>query len=363
MAKTVEFEAKTSQEALDLAVQETGIPLSDLKFEIVSPGGGGIFGLSMRKSKVRVFLPGTEEDEKEAETASPDQPAAPAAPEVQTPAAPEVEAPAIKRASEPPQSTWARPSRAVDAPDQNVKKVTIEDVMGPPRVPDGRIDLDLRPEGAQGPARDSQPRRSRGSSEKRSRGGRSKEPRRGSRDRSPKRNAEAGAKPKIRELKDLENGLETEPVEQNSEHLAYAMEAVKAILEPWLPDTKVEADWRADKIYINVLGDGSGLLIGRKGQTLDALQYLVGKIVDRQVGQHIRLMVDTESYRERRDKSLIVSAQELAEQALQTGRPARTGPLNPHERRIVHLALQDEERLKTRSQGEGIFKRVVIAPN
>ena len=70
-----------------------------------------------------------------------------------------------------------------------------------------------------------------------------------------------------------------------------AAESLREVLAFWLEEATVESDWREGKIYLNILGDGSGLLIGRKGQTLDAIQFIVGKIVDKKAGKHLRLMV------------------------------------------------------------------------
>jgi spoIIIJ-associated protein len=113
---------------------------------------------------------------------------------------------------------------------------------------------------------------------------------------------------------------------------------------------------------LNIRGEEGGLLIGRKGQTLDALEYLVNKMVHKSREGKKRIVVDTENYRTRREESLVKLARRLAEKARQTGRPVTISPLNAHDRRIVHLALKDDRSLRTRSAGAGLYRKVIISP-
>ena len=128
----------------------------------------------------------------------------------------------------------------------------------------------------------------------------------------------------------------------------------------------MEATVRADridgKITLNIIGDRSGLLIGRKGKTLDALQYLVSKIVNKAFDKKINVIVDSEDYRKRREDSVTQLALKMGEKAKRIKKPVTTNPMNPHDRRLVHLALKDDENLETRSRGEGLLKKVVIIP-
>ncbi len=143
-------------------------------------------------------------------------------------------------------------------------------------------------------------------------------------------------------------------------------ETAKKILEDILglletPAT-VELREEAERILLNIRGDGSGLLIGRKGQTLDALEYLVNKIVHKEGEETKRIVVDTENYRVRREESLVQLAQRLGEKVKKQGRPVTISPMNAHDRRIIHLALKNDKELRTRSTGSGIFRRLVISP-
>ncbi len=115
-------------------------------------------------------------------------------------------------------------------------------------------------------------------------------------------------------------------------------------------------------VLLEVSGESSGLLIGRRGQTLDALEYIVNRIVGRDDGSTGRVMIDVEHYRERRNDHLIALARRLGEKARQTGRPARLNPMSARDRRMVHLALQDDPAVTTRSEGDGSLRMVVILP-
>ena len=127
-------------------------------------------------------------------------------------------------------------------------------------------------------------------------------------------------------------------------------------------EASVDLKEESERILLNIRGDGSGLLIGRKGQTLDALEYLINKIVHKEAEGKKRIVVDTENYRSRREESLIGLANRLAEKAKKLGRPVTISPMNAHDRRIIHLALQDDKTLRTRSTGAGLYRKVIISP-
>ena len=104
------------------------------------------------------------------------------------------------------------------------------------------------------------------------------------------------------------------------------------------------------------------LLIGRRGETLDALEYLVDQIANRPPHERIRIVLDAEGYRERTAERLREMALRLAEKAARTGERIPCRPMNARDRRVVHLALRDEAGVETFSEGEGAFRRVVISP-
>jgi spoIIIJ-associated protein len=115
-------------------------------------------------------------------------------------------------------------------------------------------------------------------------------------------------------------------------------------------------------VLLAVTADSSGLLIGRRGQTLDALEYIVNRIVAREDEASRRVMIDVERYRERRLEHLTQLARRLAEKAKHTGRIVTLNPMSPRDRRAVHLALQSDTAVSTRSQGDGQYRKVIIVP-
>jgi spoIIIJ-associated protein len=114
-------------------------------------------------------------------------------------------------------------------------------------------------------------------------------------------------------------------------------------------------------LLLNLVGDSSGVLIGRRGQMLDALEYLINRIVGRDEGAS-RLLVDSENYRARRRESLEEMARRMGDHAKRKGKPVTLNPMSPHDRRIVHLILQDDTSLTTKSSGKGYFRRLIIIP-
>ena len=112
---------------------------------------------------------------------------------------------------------------------------------------------------------------------------------------------------------------------------------------------------------INLIGEDMGILIGKRGQTLDSLQYLTGLIVNKNEEEYIRVKLDTENYRERRKETLENLARNIAFKVKKTKRPVSLEPMNPYERRVIHSALQNDKYVVTRSEGEEPFRHIVIS--
>lgn len=111
---------------------------------------------------------------------------------------------------------------------------------------------------------------------------------------------------------------------------------------------------------INLSGDEMGVLIGKRGQTLDSLQYLVSLVVNKEVEDYIRVKVDTENYRQRRKETLENLAKNISFKVKRTKRPVSLEPMNPYERRIIHSALQNDRFVTTHSEGEEPYRHVVV---
>ncbi|ATW26402.1 RNA-binding cell elongation regulator Jag/EloR [Candidatus Formimonas warabiya] len=127
-------------------------------------------------------------------------------------------------------------------------------------------------------------------------------------------------------------------------------------------DVKVntEVSYQEDFLYLSFHGDDLGILIGRRGETLDSLQYLANLVVGKKCGQRYRIVLDVEGYRKRREQTLINLAHRLSEKVKRTGHNIVLEPMNPHERRIIHTALQNDQRVRTFSEGEEPYRKVII---
>lgn len=115
-----------------------------------------------------------------------------------------------------------------------------------------------------------------------------------------------------------------------------------------------------DAVTLNLKGDDLGILIGKHGQTLDALQYLTNLVANREGRERIRFIVDVEDYRKRRADTLQQLALRLADRVKRSGDRVVLEPMTPHERKIIHMSLQEDLRIETYSEGEEPFRRVVI---
>lgn len=122
----------------------------------------------------------------------------------------------------------------------------------------------------------------------------------------------------------------------------------------------VKYDEENKNVDIELSGDEMGVLIGKRGQTLDSLQYLVSLVVNKDSEEYIRVKVDTEDYRKRRKETLENLAKNIAYKVKRTKRSVSLEPMNPYERRIIHSALQNDKYVTTHSEGEEPFRRVVV---
>ena len=123
---------------------------------------------------------------------------------------------------------------------------------------------------------------------------------------------------------------------------------------------QVKYDPEDQTMNIDLSGEEMGILIGKRGQTLDSLQYLVSLVVNKDSSDYIRVKVDTENYRERRKETLENLAKNIAYKVKRTKRPVSLEPMNPYERRIIHSALQNDKYVTTHSEGDEPFRRVVV---
>jgi len=139
-----------------------------------------------------------------------------------------------------------------------------------------------------------------------------------------------------------------------------ALEFLKEVTEQMGLTVEVSAKANDDSVLLNIQGKDSGTIIGKRGQTLDAIQYLTSLVVNKDQDNYVRVVVDAENYRSKREKTLEKLANRLAEKVVKTKRSVRLEPMNPYERKVIHATLQNNPRVTTRSEGQDPYRRVII---
>lgn len=146
-------------------------------------------------------------------------------------------------------------------------------------------------------------------------------------------------------------------------------ETIEELLQRMGIQARVEAHWgdvvppgRIRPLMVNVMGDDLSILIGRRGETLSALQYITRLIVGKELKRPVAVVIDVEGYRARRERQLRVLARRMAEQAIETGRTMKLEPMPANERRIIHIELRENPNVDTQSIGEGDRRKVTIIP-
>ena len=146
------------------------------------------------------------------------------------------------------------------------------------------------------------------------------------------------------------------------------VETVKTFVGDVLKAMGVEAtveavnNEEAETLEVQIVGDDMGILIGKRGQTLDSLQYLASLAVTKVTGKYVKVKLDTENYRERRKETLENLAKNIAMKVKKTHRAVSLEPMNPYERRIIHSALQNDKYVETHSEGEEPYRKVIVTP-
>lgn len=160
---------------------------------------------------------------------------------------------------------------------------------------------------------------------------------------------------------DMEEAIKTLD-EENEEILSAAREFISKILETLELDNIVEMELEDNTLNVNINGDENrlGILIGKRGVTLDSIQYILNLIVNKKSSRYIRVNLDSSGYRDKRKKTLENLAGKMANKVLKTGRSIKLEPMNSYERKIIHTALQDFEGVLTHSEGKDPFRKVVI---
>jgi spoIIIJ-associated protein len=337
-----EFTGKTVEEALRGARDEFGVGLDELDFEILTPGSRGVLGMGAEPARV---------------LAAPRSALGGAAPKREAAAQVPLPPPAHDRDDRP------RPDRDFGHDRDRGPRPAWRDDRAPSadRGPRPGGDRGPRPGGDRGP-------RPGGGHFDRDRG-----PRPGG-DRGPRH--DGGARPQAgltaKELAEVAAARGTPHAErqESAEVTPEAMAAAKEILEQVMArlEFTVRVEIAAGETNrLNVVGEGDekealGALIGRKGERLSALQHLVNLLLSKRVGEWTRILVDVEDYRGRRERQLRDLANRAAERVIETGKMLQLEPMPALERRWIHLALRDHDRVATQSIGEEPNRRVVVLP-
>ena len=153
------------------------------------------------------------------------------------------------------------------------------------------------------------------------------------------------------------------PVSDPAKYEAIAVKFLEDVFKAMELEAQIKTSFELSEnaLDIELLGSDMGILIGKRGATLDSLQYLVSLVVNKESEQYIRVKVDTEDYRERRRATLENLAKNVSSKVKRTGRPYELESMNPYERRIIHSALQDNDYVYTNSEGEGSNRHIVVA--
>lgn len=168
---------------------------------------------------------------------------------------------------------------------------------------------------------------------------------------------------KEEEIKEVKEQKETRVALNLNEEKAKAQKFLREVLNAMEVKAEIRIKCLSDSLYINLSGPKMGIIIGRRGQTLDSLQYLVSLAInkDREKEDYVKIVLDTEDYRRKREETLNRLAKRLAERVIKSGKKVELEPMNPYERRIIHAALQNYDEIVTYSEGEEPYRKVIIA--
>ncbi len=172
---------------------------------------------------------------------------------------------------------------------------------------------------------------------------------------------DAGETPAAENVSRAEDGAAGEQ-SPDAAVLDLGRQALQKMVDAITSDASIDGHLNGDHILFRIQGGNAAILIGKHGQTLEAIQYLVEKIVNRRAESRVHLQIDVGGYLENRRKNLRSLARRMAAKAKKNGKPVTIGQLKPQERRIVHLELKEDQNLRTQSVGDGFVRKLIIIP-
>lgn len=313
--------------AVELALADLKLTRDQVDITILEEPSRGFFGIGSKLAKVRV-------EEKAAEA-----PAAKAEPPKES----KTDRPALSEKSEKP-AAFTKPDRTEKAE----RKIEI--------TKEGKQEILIEVCGLDTP--DNQPRpQYRFEREKKERGGR-REPARKSEPKAELRRSERSERPTA-----VRRVMDERPADLQEQDQHPACIFLKEVSQKMGLDVSVKVFTNGETVYADIEGPDSGTIIGKRGQTLDAIQYLTSLVVNKDKEGYTRVVIDAEGYRQKREQTLDKLANRLADKVCRSSRSIRLEPMNPYERKIIHTALQDRAGVTTRSEGEEPYRRVVIEPD
>lgn len=325
MKKTQEFSGKDVDTAVKTACDTLSISKKELKYDVISTGASGIFGIVGRKDAViKVVLPPNSADSSEKE---------------------------LEGIRSMVDEAFGQETRVSPPPSKEKSSAAgSETPVKPPPPPARNKPAPLpkkqeQPQPVESTPKDSTDHPAPASEE-------------------PAAPASAPASQATEPAPEKETASPEPPpvVDVTQESIDLGLETLQKMANLITDDATVEAQTHRDHLTLKITGGNAGILIGRKGQTLDAMQFLTDKIINRKSEARVRVKVDVEGYIETRKSNLRHLAIKMAEKAKKTGKPATINQMSAQDRRIVHLALKDDNRVRTQSMGDGYYRRLVIFP-
>ena len=181
-------------------------------------------------------------------------------------------------------------------------------------------------------------------------------------DRSKSSVSDAAIPPPDQDVPGPQKAESTGPPKYDQSLVENGVLALEKIINGISSGAEVSVDQKKEKLYFRITGGDSGVLIGKRGQTLEAIQYLLEKMINKKSTNRVRVLVDVEGYLEKRKNNLKQMAARMAEKARRTQKPVTIGQMNAHDRRIVHIHLKDDKGVRTQSIGEGYYRKLMIFP-
>ena len=365
--RSQEFTGKTTQEAIDAGLAALGVTIADVHVDVIQEGAKGLFGLfGSKPACVRLTVL---DDEKEDDHGLSDLLSSFSINEPvrkKSEKKPAEKKPVEKKAEAPKQEAKAEEA---EKPTEKAEKPVEKPVEKKAEKPAEKKPVEKKPveKKAEAPKQEAKAEEAEKPVEKKAEAPKQPRQPREKKPRAPKKEApkaeEAAEERTYAPMVPAQPFTPTEPPVMHDEETP-AGKAQRFLMDVTsLMNVKVDVyvdDTREDGLYIHMIGDTLGILIGRRGETLDALQYLTSLQVNKGREGYIRVTLDTENYRAKREDSLRRLAQRMANRAVKTGRKVVLEPMNPYERRVLHTALQNHPGVTTHSEGEEPNRRVVI---